>query len=108
MNKKLITSEQYNELEPFKEEKRRYDAPLGKQSLELQRSMVALNISREELMKDYDINESQLKDFLFGSPEKSDEEKFFNIYYDLKNKVDEKKKENKKKALVKLRHFSSN
>lgn len=102
MSKKRLASGQYNELKPFKEESKRYDAPLGKQSLELQRSMVTLNVSREELMEGYGINESQLKDFLFGSPEKSDEGKFFNIYYDFKNKVDEKKKESNKKALVKL------
>ena len=102
MGKEHLTSEQYTELKPFKDEKSRYDAPFGKQSLEMQHFMAALDVSREELMKDYVIDELQLKEFLFGTPEKSAEGKFFYIYYDLKNKVDEQKKASNKKALIKL------
>ena len=102
MGKEHLTSEQYTELKPFKDEKSRYDAPFGKQSLEMQHFMAALEVTREELMKDYAIDEFQLKEFLFGTPEKSDEGKFFNIYYDLKNKVEEQKEASNKKALIKL------
>ncbi|WP_107995717.1 helix-turn-helix domain-containing protein [Trichococcus paludicola] len=102
MGKEHLTSEQYTELKPFKDEKSRYDAPFGKQSLEMQHFMAALDVSREELMKDYAIDELQLKEFLFGTPEKSAEGKFFYIYYDLKNKVDEQKQASNKKALIKL------
>ncbi|MGA9518137.1 MAG: hypothetical protein WBV27_05085 [Trichococcus sp.] len=102
MGKEHLTSEQYTELKPFKDEKSRYDAPFGKQSLEMQHFMAALDVSREELMKDYAIDELQLKEFLFGTPEKSAECKFFYIYYDLKNKVEEQKESSNKKALIKL------
>ena len=102
MSKEHLTSEQYTELKPFKDEKSRYDAPFGKQSLEMQHFMAALEVTREELMIDYAIDEFQLKEFLFGTPEKSDEGKFFNIYYDLKNKVEEQKEDSNKKALIKL------
>lgn len=102
MGKEHLTSEQYTELKPFKDEKSRYDAPFGKQSLEMQHFMAALDVSREELMKDYAIDELQLKEFLFGTPEKSAEGKFFYIYYDLKNKVEEQKESSNKKALIKL------
>ena len=102
MGKEHLTSEQYTELKPFKDEKSRYDAPFGKQSLEIQHFMAALDVSREELMKEYAIDELQLKEFLFGTPEKSAEAKFFYIYYDLKNKVDGQKKANNKKTLIKL------
>lgn len=102
MSKEHLTSDQYTELKPFKDEKSRYDAPFGKQSLEMQHFMAALEVTREELMIDYAIDEFQLKEFLFGTPEKSDEGKFFNIYYDLKNKVEEQKEDSNKKALIKL------
>lgn len=102
MGKEHLTSEQYTELKPFKDEKSRYDTPFGRQSLEMQHFMAALDVSREELMKDYAIDELQLKEFLFGTPEKSAEGKFFYIYYDLKNKVDEQKQASNKKALIKL------
>lgn len=102
MGKEHLISEQYTELKPFKDEKSRYDAPFGKQSLEMQHFMAALDVSREELMKGYAIDELQLKEFLFGTPEKSDEGKFFYIYYDLKNKVDEQKEASNKKVLIKL------
>jgi hypothetical protein len=64
--------------------------------------MAALDISREGLMKDYSINEYQLKDFLFGTPGKSDEGIFHSIYDDLKVKMDDKVKESNRRALVKL------
>lgn len=102
MTKHHLTSEQYGELKPFKKEESRYDAPFGKESLKLQYFMAALDISREGLMKEYSINEYQLKDFLFGTPEKSDEEKFHSIYDDLKVKMDGKIKESNKRAQEKI------
>lgn len=105
MSKHHLNSEQYNELPPFKKEGSRYDAPFGKESLELQHHMAALDISREGLMKDYSINEYQLKDFLFGTPGKSDEEKFHSIHNDLKVKMDGKIKESNKRAQEKLLNF---
>jgi hypothetical protein len=101
-SKRHLTSEQYRELKPFKKEESRYDALFGKESLELQHFMAALDISREELMRDYSINECQLKDFLFGTLDKSDEEKFHIIYADLKLKMDEKIRESRKRAQEKL------
>ena len=89
-------------MKPYKTEGSRYDAPFGKESLELQHHMATLDISREGLMKDYSINEYQLKDFLFGTPEESDEEKFRSLYDDLKVKMDGKVKESNKRAREKL------
>lgn len=89
-------------MKPYKTEGSRYDAPFGKESLELQHHMATLDISREELMKDYSINECQLKDFLFGKPEESDGEKFRSIYDDLKVKMDGKIKESNKRAREQL------
>lgn len=102
MTKHHLTSEQYRELKPYKTEGSRYDAPFGKESLELQHHMATLDISREGLMKDYSINEYQLKDFLFGTPEESDEEKFRSLYDDLKVKMDRKVKESNKSAREQL------
>ena len=102
MTKHHLTSEQYRELKPYKTDGSRYDAPFGKESLELQHHMATLDISREGLMKDYSINEYQLKDFLFGTPEESDEEKFRSIYDDLKVKMDGEIKESNKRAREQL------
>lgn len=84
------------QLESFKPDSERFDAPYGRESLTLQHNLAYLDLEWELLLTKYNLTELQLKDLLFGTPTNKEEVLKFKLIYEEMAKITTDLKRSKK------------